>query len=84
MSSPFLANVYPNPSNGQINVSIANLTEDATLNVYDMIGQQVYSANILGNGTINEMHDLSFLNSGMYILELRNKQSRCTHKLIIE
>jgi hypothetical protein len=84
MTSPFMANVYPNPSNGFINVSIANLTEDATLNVYDMIGQQVYSVTIMGNGSVNEMHDLSFLNHGMYILELRNKQSRYTHKLIIE
>ena len=83
-TSPFMANVYPNPSNGVINISIANLTEEATLNVYDMIGQQVYSVKIMGTGSINEMHDLSFLTKGMYILELRNQQNRYTHKLIIE
>jgi hypothetical protein len=85
VTSPFLANVYPNPSNGYINLSIANLLEDATLNVYDMIGQQVYSVQVMGNGSsVNEMYDLSFLTKGMYILELRNNQSRYTHKIIIE
>jgi len=83
--TPFMANVYPNPSDGIINISVANLTEDATLNVYNMIGQRVYSVNVMGNGsTVNEQFDLSFLTKGMYILELHNKQSRFTSKVILK
>jgi len=83
MATPFMANVYPNPTDGLINVNMSNLTEDASLIVHDMIGQQVYNANI-PMGSTTEMHDLSFLTKGMYILEIRNKQSRYTQKIIIK
>ncbi len=81
MSSPFMASVYPNPTDGMINLNLSNLTEDATLLVHDMIGQTVFNANI-PLGTTNEMVDLSFLNKGMYILEIRNKQHRFTQKIL--
>ena len=81
---PFMAKTYPNPSDGQINLTISNLTEDASLSIYDMIGQQVYSIKIMGTGQVQEMYDLTFLTKGIYILELRNKQNRFTQKLVIE
>jgi hypothetical protein len=83
-STPFMANVYPNPTDGLINVTVANLIEDATLNVYNMVGQRVYSVNVQGTGSVNEQHDLSFLTEGMYILELTNKQHRYTSKIIVK
>ncbi len=83
MASPFMANVYPNPTDGMINISLQNVNEDVTLNVYDMVGQTVYSVKILGTGSIQEMHDLTFLTKGIYLVELRNNQSRFTQKLII-
>lgn len=81
MSTPFIANVYPNPTDGMININLSNLTEDAALMVHDMIGQTVYNVNI-PMGSTNEMYDLSFLPQGMYILEIRNKQHRFTQKVI--
>lgn len=83
ITTPFMANVYPNPTEGLINVNLSNLMEDATMIVHDMIGQQVYNANI-PMGSTTEMHDLSFLTKGMYIVEIRNKQHRFTQKIIIK
>lgn len=58
----------PNPSNGLVQINLKNWDEkEIELNVYDTLGRNVYNDNI-SNDQIKL--DLSYLNSGMYIISL--------------
>jgi hypothetical protein len=56
--------ISPNPSNGQF--SIANLSENASVEIYTMNGQKIFSKNIIPTETI----DLRSFGSGTYLVEI--------------
>tara|TARA_B100001939_G_scaffold282210_1_gene251201 strand:- start:297 stop:1244 length:948 start_codon:yes stop_codon:yes gene_type:complete len=58
--------VYPNPSNGIINIKSSSDFLD--VNVFDISGKIVHNTTLNGNYSI----DLSELDNGSYIIELRN------------
>ena len=63
---PETVSVYPNPSNGIINIKSSADVLD--INVFDISGKIVYNTTLNGNHRI----DLSELDNGSYIIELRN------------
>lgn len=72
--------LYPNPVNGSnAKVAIAN-SEAYTVNVYDILGNTIYSSN--GNGTLplpsSEWH------SGMYMVQIKQSGRTLTQKLIVQ
>ncbi|MBS1646446.1 MAG: T9SS type A sorting domain-containing protein [Bacteroidetes bacterium] len=68
--------VYPNPSNGKINIE--RESEDMLLiTIYDLSGEQVYNGII--NGAGSNSIDISTLQSGIYLLRAGNEN----FKLII-
>lgn len=70
---------YPNPTNNQIEISNPKqLTLD--INLYNVLGKKVLEANTvsLRNQTIN----LSSLNSGVYLVEIKAEGKSTTKKLI--
>ena len=79
--------VYPNPSNGQV---------DLTIRVYKDVNVQIYVTNLSGQVVSNyrqsglklgknQVHmDLSNLESGMYFVNIRAGESLMTEKLIIK
>ena len=58
--------IYPNPSNGVINIKTSS--DLLNVNVFDISGKIVHSTTLNGNLSI----DLSQLEKGSYIIELRN------------
>ncbi len=60
---------YPNPTSGEVTVSLAN-NQDAlsSIVVYDLLGKTIRS--VKSNNTVTETIDLSDLNSGMYFIEV--------------
>ena len=62
--------IYPNPSNGLVNVRTSSEIKDGIIEVYNSIGQLLSSERV--NGNYKEM-DLSELNSGMYVLRILDK-----------
>ncbi|MFA8300359.1 MAG: choice-of-anchor J domain-containing protein [Hyphomicrobiales bacterium] len=70
-------NIYPNPSNGRINIT--NLANN-TVTILGMQGKVVSSIEILSN---NQVIDLSNLNSGMYILKTIVDGSVLTSKITV-
>jgi len=46
-----LINVYPNPNNGSFIVSLLNIDKKCSINIYNVLGQQVYQSNINSDNT---------------------------------
>jgi len=75
--------VYPNPSNGIFNVSLENITGNPQITIYNVLGQQVYSAKLTtGQTSVN----LSNQSKGVYIYKVVNETggSISTGRLVIE
>jgi len=73
--------LYPNPSNGQINIRLNNMTEDVQMKVYDLNGKLQRSEIIYKN--LSRI-DLSSLAKGTYILSLEKEGEVKTKKFIIQ
>lgn len=80
-STPNNLNIYPNPSNGLLNIDLKNINGTASCNVYSIIGTLVYSTDITidSSNSIN----LSFLDNGIYLIEVNDGKSVQTSKIII-
>lgn len=68
--------VYPNPSNGIFNI---DLKEEASIEIYDMLGKAVYVNKMQGGkSTI----DISNYQSGLYFLNIKSENGLITKKLL--
>ncbi len=75
--------VYPNPSNGIVNLNIANFTGKLNISIIDLNGKIVHSENDLEFNTEKAI-DLNNLQSGVYILNATGESLNFTEKIIIK
>ena len=75
-NNEIVASIYPNPSNGMINIDAEG---DNDLSVYNMTGQMIYNQAITGATTI----DLTNLEKGTYLIVLTNAQGEKTQQIIV-
>jgi hypothetical protein len=86
VKNDFNLNVYPNPFNNEATIAFdLKETTTATLNIYDVVGKNVYSNNL---GTVNPGvnfvdFDGSKLEAGMYIIKLTVNNQTVTKKITI-
>lgn len=78
-----LFNVYPNPTNGLLNIRINNFTGKASINVIDINGRTVYS-NVNNDFNVESSINLNNLSSGMYIIKVTADTTTYTEKVIIK
>ncbi len=80
-----LFGVYPNPTNGMINVSLAN-TEIKTfeISVVDLPGKTVLSKKVNSPKSGIETIDLSSLPNGIYILKLKSDKGIAGERIVLE
>ncbi len=72
--------VYPNPSNGLVNVSVS---EDATVQILDLNGKQVVlQADVKAN--VKSEMNVSDLANGIYVIKIANDNFVSTKKLVIK
>ncbi len=68
--------LYPNPSDGLLNISIpASENENRTLRIFNTVGAEVFA--IKGNSSVNSgitQLDLRYLPSGVYLMQMINQQ----------
>lgn len=69
--------IYPNPSNGIINIALENNLQLEKVNVYNQLGQLVKTAET----NVMTTTDLA---TGTYYLEVVTNQGKATKKLIVE
>lgn len=73
-------NIYPNPSNGVINVSLAN-NQKTTATLFNSLGQEV-CVKVLSS--MSNSLDFSSLPKGIYLLDLRNNDQRIVKKITLK
>ncbi|MBZ9651618.1 T9SS type A sorting domain-containing protein [Psychroflexus montanilacus] len=74
--------LYPNPTQGNFSISGRDLEQGTELEIYNMIGQQVYKKSLTGQSTI-EVTDFN-ATTGIYLVKLKTNQGEKTFKLIKE
>ncbi|MDD4217056.1 MAG: T9SS type A sorting domain-containing protein [Bacteroidales bacterium] len=70
--------MYPNPSNGLVNITYFGNDKSADLAIYDIAGKTVYSSIIYG-----EQQTSLNLSSGLYSVKISDKSEVLFQKLII-
>jgi hypothetical protein len=80
--------VYPNPNNGQFNISYNALNEgDFQVNIYNMVGQVVFTQSYGADFGLNSIKlDIGQFGQGIYMLDFRStdlqgKQKSSIHKI---
>ena len=77
--------LYPNPAQGQLNLAIrSNNTEQATITIYNNMGQVVSSQNtnlLAGNNSI--AMSITNLPNGVYFVQVRSANLQTTQKLFV-
>ncbi|MDG2447518.1 MAG: zinc-dependent metalloprotease family protein [Flavobacteriaceae bacterium] len=77
--------VWPNPSNGFINLSLSpSSNENIQVSLYDIKGSRVYTEAFESNGVVFQQSiDFNTLNSGIYFIKVSSNGVHKTTKLII-
>ena len=77
-------NVYPNPTNGLVNISLSTF-EDVKVTLYDISGRHIYSKMLENNSnTFNKSIDLNGIATGIYLLNVKSGSKTATKKLVIQ
>ncbi len=82
IANDHVVNVFPNPTDGQVNISISDIEPNKTMeiSVYNLQGTLVYSERTYTKE--NYSIDLSHLASEMYLLRLKTDDMDYIHKLV--
>ncbi len=85
ITAPSAISIYPNPSTGKINLSIASsgLSKNYNLAVYNIFGQNVYSKSNSEIVSVSEI-DLSNLAKGVYFIRVSDGTAVYTRKVLIQ
>ena len=71
--------VFAYIENGKLVVD--NISDNAVLDIYDIMGRRVFSDNIRNTGSYTV--DMDDIKSGMYIIKLSNKEKVQVQKIIL-
>jgi hypothetical protein len=75
--------VYPNPSNGNIQI-VSNLPEgDYVMAIDNIIGQSIYSQKIHISGTNTANVNISGYGAGIYLLNIKGANTQVVKKLVV-
>jgi len=75
--------IYPNPTNGLVNINIYNYVGELQIKVYDLNGRQVHNQNLSNFNTANTIN-LESLATGIYVLKLQGENLNYSEKIILE
>jgi trimeric autotransporter adhesin len=72
LSSMNNINVFPNPANLELNISLNGFVSDMNVSLYNMLDQQILTQSLDGDQLITL--NLETVKAGMYILRIREKE----------
>ncbi len=73
--------ISPNPSNGIIRIQVKNITDTGEIEIYDVLGNEVYRSTIQSKV---QTIDLSFLSKGTYFLKYQSGQGAEIRRVVMQ
>ncbi|MEJ6793429.1 MAG: fibronectin type III domain-containing protein, partial [Flavobacteriales bacterium] len=85
-ANDFSVNVYPNPTNGLVNINIDVEKEDSySIRLVDSFGKKVFDKNeSLSRGQVNYQIDLTSYANGVYHLQIINGENVRNERIIVQ
>lgn len=76
--------IYPNPTNGFINISFSEAASNVDIEIYDLLGKQVHHQN-MGNITKGSIQtiNLNGFADGIYYMRIATSKTTSNHKLLL-
>ncbi len=80
--------LYPNPSNSEVNVAVSNPSDEIKLSVYDLNGREVFGRTYSGNNAVSKNQVIAFrakdlLAAGMYMVKVSTNGTEFKQKLVL-
>ena len=72
--------IFPNPASGSFEVSFASAANKIELEIYNLLGDQIYSGIYYESATI----DCTYFPPGIYIVSFKSDAGVSTQKLVVE
>lgn len=72
--------IYPNPTNGIINIDLSSFNSNAIVEVLDISGRVITK---IENATVKATLDISTMNSGIYLIRVSDSVSSVYRKIIL-
>ena len=77
--------VYPNPTNGILNLDMMGVTPSQyQIKITNILGEIIYVSSENISGIYNDVIDLSNFGKGTYVIQIKNKESVFTDKILIK
>ncbi len=77
--------VYPNPSNGNFNVSFDNASaESVNISVFDIRGRKIFDNDYQGGNSFNQNIQLNNAQPGVYLLNVTDGERKEVKRIIVE
>lgn len=74
--------VYPNPTTtGKIYITTESNSNSREIELFDMLGKRVYATTLYNS---NKEINLTNLNAGVYIIQIKENNATATRKLVIK
>jgi hypothetical protein len=74
-----IINLYPNPADSSINISLPESNSEASLKIYNMLGKIIYQTQLLNSET---RFNIAHFQSGMYLTQIKIGDKTIIKKLI--
>ena len=84
ISGDIQLNIFPNPSNGRVEVTAVGVSESFELRITDQLGRVIFFEPVRQTNIYRKSIDLSEKAQGVYFLQLSTSKGRVTRALIIE
>lgn len=77
--------LYPNPNHGSFNIKFnSNTNNDLKVAVYDISGREIFNKSYLNSGVFDQNLQLDSVQSGVYLVTVKDGDTKITKKIIIE
>ncbi|MDH5415584.1 MAG: T9SS type A sorting domain-containing protein, partial [Flavobacteriaceae bacterium] len=78
--------VFPNPTNGLLNIELTGYSNELNIDLYSLRGRMIYSENLSDNSTdkvLSRQINLSRYGKGVYFVRITNEGESETKKVLV-